>query len=248
MNLGVLLLVPLGFVCGVVASTAGSPSLLSFPVLLAAGYSPVQANVTNTVGMVMPTTLGGSLGYRDKLREEGHTALGLAVAGGLGGTLGSGLLLLLGERVFQAVIPSLLVGAAALVLVGPWMVRRVARTDDPVDRPRAAIVVTFLLSIYGGYFGAGVGPLLVSGYVTTLAGGIQRSNALKVMVVLAVNSTATILFALYGPVDWLAVAALAVSSIAGGYMGSHIARRLPDPLLRGVVAASALIAAALQIW
>ncbi|KAA8881922.1 sulfite exporter TauE/SafE family protein [Nocardia colli] len=245
--MGVLLLVPLGFVCGVVASTAGSPSLFSFPLLLAAGYPAVAANVTNTVGMVMPTTLGGSLGYRDRLREEGRSAWELALAGGLGGGLGGGLLLLLGERVFEAVIPSLLIGAAVLVLVGPWIVRRAARSAESVDRPRIAVVVTFVLGIYGGYFGAGVGPLLVSSYVITFTGGIQRSNALKVLVVLAVNITATMLFALFGPVDWLAVAALGVAGVAGGYVGARTARRMPDSLLRAAVATSAAIAASLQI-
>ncbi|WP_167829170.1 TSUP family transporter [Nocardia brasiliensis] len=248
MDFGVLLLIPLGFVCGVVASTAGSPSLLSFPILLAAGYSPVAANVTNTVGMVMPTTLGGSLGYRDKLKSEREIALGLAVAGGSGGAAGGGLLLLLGERAFEAAIPSLLIGAAVLVLAGPSLVQWVSRTGESIDRPRAAIVVTFFLAIYGGYFGAGVGPLLVSAYVTTLMGGVQRANALKVMVVLSVNLTATMLFVLWGPVDWLAVMALGVASVVGGYLGSRVARRMPDLLLRGAVAASALVAAILQIW
>ncbi len=247
MELGLLLLVPLGFVCGVIASTAGSPSLLSFPVLLAAGYSPLQANVTNTVGIVLPTTIGGSLGYRDKLKDEGCNALTLAVAGGLGGALGGGLLLLLGERVFEAAVPALLIGAAVLVVVGPWIVRKVSQTRELTDRMRPATVSTFLFAVYGGYFGAGVGPLLVGTYALALGGGIQRANALKVLTVLAMNSTATVFFALFGPVDWSAALTLTASSVAGGYVGAHTARRMPEQLLRGAIATSALVAAIMQM-
>jgi uncharacterized membrane protein YfcA len=247
MELGLLLLVPLGFVCGIIASTAGATSLLSFPILLAAGYSPLQANVTNTVGIVMPTTLGGSLGYRDRLKDEGHNALVLAAVGGLGGGLGGGLLLLLGERVFEAVVPALLICAAALVLVGPWIVRRISRARELPDRRCSATVSTFLFAIYGGYFGAGVGPLLVGTYVLALRGGIQRANALKVLVVLATNSTATILFVIFAPVDWSAALALTVSSVAGGYAGAHTARRMPEQLLRGAIAFGALASAIMQL-
>ncbi|MGH3426669.1 MAG: sulfite exporter TauE/SafE family protein [Terriglobales bacterium] len=243
----VLLLVGLGFVCGVIASTAVSPSLLSFPVLLALGYPPLVANVTNTVGMAMPTTLGGSLGYRARLKNEGGNAAWLALAGGLGGAAGGGLLLLLGRRAFEIVGPWLLVCAAVLVLAGPWVVRGVFRGREPKGRTAPALALTFAFSIYGGYFGAGVGPMLVGAYGLLLRGGVQRANALKVLVVLAGNLAATIFFAFFGPVDWDAVLALAASSIVGGYVGAHTARRMPDWLLRAAVAGSAVVAAVIQL-
>ncbi|HEX3732450.1 MAG TPA: sulfite exporter TauE/SafE family protein [Mycobacteriales bacterium] len=243
----VLLLVGLGFVGGVIASTAGSPSLLSFPILLALGYPPLVANVTNTVGIVMPTTIGGSLGYRAELKNEGRKAVLLVLAGGLGGAVGGGLLLLLGGRAFEVVVPWLLVCAAVLVLAGPWVVRRVFRGGEPKGRTAPALAITFAFSIYGGYFGAGVGPMLVAAYGLLLRGGVQRANALKVLVVLAANLAATIFFAIFGPVDWNAVLALATSSVIGGYVGAHTARRMPDWLLRTAVAGSAVAAAVIQL-
>ncbi len=242
-----LLLIPLGFVCGIISSTTGSPSLLSFPILLAAGYSPLHANIINTIGVAMPSTIGGSLGYRAELRNEGRNIYIIAVTGCIGGAIGAVLLLLLGSRVFDVVVPWLLIVAAVLVIAGPTIVRKLVRREESKDRVRPAVLFTFAGSIYGGYFGAGVGPILVAAYVLLLRGGIQRANSLKVVVVLASNATAAIYFALFGPVEWRAVVALVFSSIAGGYVGAHTARRMPDWLLRSAVAVGALLAAIVQI-
>ncbi|MGH3803245.1 MAG: sulfite exporter TauE/SafE family protein, partial [Pseudonocardiaceae bacterium] len=200
------------------------------------------------VGMVMPTTMGGSLGYRAKLKDEGgNTVLLLAIAGSIGGAVGGGLLLILGSRAFEVVVPWLLIGAAGLVLTGPWVIRKIFEHREPKSRMGAALAVTFVFSIYGGYFGAGVGPMLVAAYGLLLSGGIQRSNALKVLVSFAANLASTIFFVFLAPVDWSAVLALAASSVAGGYAGAHTARHMPDWLLRAVVAGGAVVVAIFQV-
>jgi uncharacterized protein len=227
-----------GAVAGTVNTVVGSGSLLTFPTLLAFGYSPLVANVSNTVGLV-PGSISGALGYRrelvaqrDRLRRLG----GVSLAGGF---VGAGLLLLLPSDSFQRVVPYLILLACALVVVQPrlsaHMVRRAARRTEP---GRAHLLLdsgVFLTAIYGGYFGAAQGVILVALLGIFLDDHLQRLNAAKNVLAALVNGIAALLFVVFAHVAWLPAALLAAGAIIGGQVGARIGRRLPPTVLRVLI-------------
>jgi uncharacterized protein len=221
-----LLLLIIGIAGAVAGPVGGVISLVSFPALLAMGYDPLTANVTNTVAVVSVATVSSSWAYRKQIEVSRPFAAALLVSAGLGGLGGGLLLVVLGERFFESAVPALLVTGAALILLQPFIVRRLSIQSEHGSRRKAVVIGTGIVSIYAGYFGAGAGVLIFALFATMMAGGVQRANALKSFVSIAGNATAAMYFAFVGVVAWEAVAPLAIGSVIGGQIGVRIARRL----------------------
>jgi uncharacterized protein len=239
-----------GLGAGILTSTVGVASLLSFPVLVAVGLPPVVANTSNTVGMT-PAGLSGSFGYRRELAEHpGVTAAVLVTAGG-GSIAGSLLLLWLPGSVFEAVVPWLILGTCVLVGVQPRLSRflRQHATDDEPRVRMSGLTTLFatLTGAYGGYFGAGSGVMMMAvlGLGTDLE--FRTVNALKTFAVMAANVVATVIFLAIADLDWRAVGLLAGGSVVGGYVGAHIGRRLPVTVLRSLIVVVGIGAATLML-
>jgi uncharacterized membrane protein YfcA len=218
--------------------------LLSFPALLFAGVPPVAANATNTVA-IWPGTVSSTWAYRKLISEERRRAVILSVPSLVGGLAGSVLLLNTPEKAFKAVVPWLILFAAGLLaLQGPvarWVARRVPMEGDRVPAP--LWVAQFLISIYGGYFGAGIGILMLAAMAIFLPDTIQHANALKVLFSLLINGIAALYFLLAGAVHLPEAGLMAVTSVVGGYVGAHVAQKLPAWLLRYSVIAYAVVVA-----
>jgi uncharacterized membrane protein YfcA len=247
-----LVVLAAGFGAGILTSTVGVASLLSFPVLVAVGLPPVVANASNTVGMT-PAGLSGSFGYRRELREApAATAMVLATCAG-GAVLGAALLLALPATVFEAVVPWLILFTCLLVGAQPTVSRGVRRrhgATPPAPRTRMSPVTTFfatLTGVYGGYFGAGSGVMMVAVLGFGLDLDLRIVNALKTLAVMSANVVASLIFVVVADLDWAAILLLASGSVVGGYVGSHIGRRLPSGLLRGLIVLAGLTAATLML-
>jgi uncharacterized membrane protein YfcA len=235
-----------GLGAGVLTSTVGVASLLSFPVLVAVGLPPVVANASNTVGMT-PAGLSGSFGYRQELRQHPRATAAVIVTCAVGSVGGAVLLLALPSGVFEAVVPWLILFTCLLVGVSPPLNKWLRRHDDPDAEQRHTMspVTTFfatLTGVYGGYFGAGSGVMMMAvlGLGTDLE--FRIVNALKTLAVMAANVVATLIFLVVADLDWAAVGLLAAGSVIGGYVGSRIGRRLPATLLRSGVVVAGVIA------
>ncbi|GAA3392485.1 sulfite exporter TauE/SafE family protein [Cryptosporangium minutisporangium] len=238
-----------GLGSGVLISTIGFASLLSFPVLLAVGLPPVVANVSNTIGLT-PAGLSGSFGYRRELREHPvvTTVVLLTCAGGA--VLGVVLLLGLPPGVFAAAVPYLILVTCVLVGVQPALSRLLRRGREPAARTRLSGLTTFfctLVGVYGGYFGGGSGVMMMAvlGFGADLE--LRVVNALKTLSVAAGNVVASAVFLVVAEVDWAAAGLLAVGSGAGGYVGALIGRRLPATLLRVLIVLGGLVAAVMML-
>ena len=248
----ILAVLAAGLGAGILTSTVGVASLLSFPVLVAVGLPPIVANTSNTIGMT-PAGLSGSFGYRKELREFPGATRVVLVTSALGAVAGSALLLALPSSVFEAVVPWLILGTCLLVGLQPrlkaWA--RSRRLDeeagDPSRVPLSTRVLATVTGVYGGYFGAGSGVMMLAvlGFGTELE--FRILNALKTFAVMVSNIVATVIFALVAPVDWHAVLVLAAGSVVGGYAGSHIGRALPEVVLRALVVVAGVVAAVL-LW
>jgi uncharacterized membrane protein YfcA len=224
-----------GVVAGTVNTVVGSGSLLTFPTLLAFGYSPLVANVSNTLGLV-PGSVSGALGYRRELSGQAPRIRRLGAVSLAGGLLGAGLLLLLPSSSFERVVPYLIVVACVLVVAQPRlsarMIRRAAARPQ-THRPHAMLDVTvFLTAIYGGYFGAAQGVILIALLGIFIDEHLQRLNAAKNVLAALVNGVAAILFIIFAPIAWLPAGLLAVGSTIGGQIGARLGRRLRPDFLR----------------
>jgi uncharacterized protein len=237
---GVLLLA--GVAAGTINTVVGSGSLVTFPALLAFGYPPVTANITNNLG-VLPGSISGAVAYRRELRGQRPRVLRLGAASLVGGLGGALLLLWLPAAAFAAIVPALILLACVLVILQPWLRRRTAARERPLGHPGVARVGgVFFSGLYGGYFGAAQGVLLMAILGIVIADDLQRLNALKNVLVAVANTSAAIVFIIRGGIAWDAAAVIAVGSIAGGQIGARIGRRLPAPLYRTVIVAVGLIA------
>lgn len=241
-----LLVVLAGFGAGALNAVVGSGSLITFPTLVAVGLPPLTANVSNTVGLV-PGAVTTVYGYRRELTGLRVTVRHLLPATVLGAIVGVALLLTLPETVFEAVVPVLVAAAVALVVVQPWVARRAAarqRRPGPAPWLWSAVGLT---GVYGAYFGAAQGVVLIAvlGLGTVL--GLQQVNAVKNVLAGMANLVAGLFFAVFAPVDWTAALLVAVGASAGGLLGARLARRLPVPVLRGVVVAVGLLAVVLLL-
>ena len=227
-------LVAAGVVAGTTGTAGGIASLVSYPALLAVGIAPFAANVTNAVALV--TTGAGAAfssqaelaGQRGRLRAWAP----LAVAGGVGG---AALLLATPRGVFDWVVPFLVAAASLLLIVQP----RVARWH--ASRPRrgtgpAVLAGVAGVSVYSGYFGAGAGILILAVLLVLAERDLARANALKNVLLMIADLTPAVIFALFGPVQWVAAISLAVGSLVGGLIGPHITRRAPSAALRLAIA------------
>jgi uncharacterized membrane protein YfcA len=234
------------FVAGVGAGTintiVGSGTLITFPTLLAVGYPPVLANVSNTVGLV-PGGVTGALGYRRELEGQLSRLLRLGVASILGGVSGSLLLLRLPESAFKAIVPALIAVGCVLVVAQPWISRHVRpAASAPAHGSALVFVLVYLAGVYGGYFGAAQGVLLITILGLGLAESLQRINAAKNVLAGLVNAVAAAVFISVTDIAWAAAGVIALGSIAGGVLGASVGRRLPPPALRGVVAVVGVVA------
>lgn len=243
--MGVTELVLVGVVAllaGGLNSVAGGGSLLLFPALLAVGLPPLAANVSTTAS-VWPGYIGTAAGYRTELQGQRRSVLALAVTALLGGGGGAVLLLTTPERLFEAVVPVLVVLASLLLALQTRVTRWVQAVPGAAGGLRSPLlhVALFLAAVYGGYFGGALGVILLAVLAVFLTGDLQRLNALRSVLSLLVNTVALVAFALFGPVDWSVVAVAAPACLLGGYAGARVARQLPVTALRGVVVAFGLV-------
>lgn len=241
-----------GVAAGAINSAVGSGTLISFPVLLAIGLPPVSANVTNTFGLV-PGSFAGAWGYRRELVGQGRRAAWLLPASLAGGITGALLLLVLPAEAFDAVVPVLVLLALVLVVAQPWLQRlvRARRDRRPTvdgaphrDLMLAAVPLTAATGVYGGYFGAAQGVLLLGALGSVLDEDLQRINALKNVLAGSVNLVAAVVFLVVAPeqIVWAVAAAVAVGSLLGGLVGAQLGRRLPAVVLRGFIVVVGLVA------
>jgi uncharacterized protein len=238
-----LVIVAAGLAAGTINTIVGSGSLITFPTLLALGYAPVDANVSNTVGLV-PGSVSGSIGYRHELVGQRGRAVRLGVASAAGGLTGA-LLLRAFPGAFETIVPILIGVALVLVVIGPRLSRALAEhRHATADRGWPLALTLYASAIYGGYFGAGQGIIMIALLTTFLPDDIQRLNGLKNVLAVVVNGVAAIVFALVAPVHWDVALLIAAGSIAGGQVGAHVGRRLPAPLLRTAIVCVGLVAEA----
>ncbi len=232
-----LFLMLAGIGAGLTGSIAGLASLLSYPALLATGLAPVTANVTNTVALVF-NGVGSVSGSRPELRGQGSRVVRLGVAGVLGGTAGSVLLLAGPSGLFERIVPWLIGFGSLTILL----------TKRPIEHPDAApytdsprvLGAVFAIGCYGGYFGAAAGVLLLALFLAATSETLARCTALKNVVLALANGVAALVFAVFAPVDWIAVVPLAAGLLIGGRTGPIVVRHSPAPVLRTLIAVAGI--------
>src|SRR5829696_6345725 len=262
-----LLLAAAALLAGAVNAVAGGGSLLSFPALLAVGYPAITANVTNSVALT-PGYFGGTLGYRRELAGQRRRILALGATSAVGAVLGAFLLLVSSPELFERIVPWLIFLACGLLAVQTRLARlvRARRPSDgnpapgnpapgnpapgnpapagPVGADRHTgplFAAQFLAAVYGAYFGAGVGIMMLAILGIFLSDSLQRLNALKGLLSFLISLVAAVYFALFAAVSWVAVAVMAVASLLGGQLGVRLARRLDDQVLRRLVIAFGVV-------
>lgn len=239
-----------GMAAGTINVVVGSGTLITFPTLLAFGVPPVTANVSNTIGLV-PGVASGIVGYRRELRGQRARAVRLGSASVLGGLVGAGLLLWLPAGAFSAIVPALILVGLLLVVLQP---RISAWVDVRHEGARGELGPWWVwpavlgAGVYGGYFGAAQGVLLMAILGIGVADTLQRHNATKNVLALLVNAVAAVVFVFVADVDWLVVLLVAAGSMVGGQIGSTVGRRLPAPVLRGVIVVVGLTALVTLLW
>ena len=236
----IALLLGAGVAAGTVNAVAGGGSLVSFPALLAVGLPAQVANVSNSVA-VCPGYLGSVYGSRHDLPERGNLATVPTTV--VGTAAGCALLLATPAGTFQLVVPFLVI-AAALVLAFQGRLRRLVGHPQELSPRRRTVTVHMMVglgAVYGGYFGAALGVMLVAGLALVLDETLRRINARKNLISAVVGLVTIVVFGLAGHVDWVAVAVLAPATVVGGYLGARLARRLPAPVLRTVIVTFGLV-------
>lgn len=224
-----------GIGAGTVNAVVGSGTLITFPVLLAIGYPPVLANVSNTVGLA-PGSVSGAYGYRAELAGQRKRLFSLSAVSLVAALVGGLLLLNLPDEAFRGIVPALIAIALVLVLIQPRLAKRLAKRQDRKSRGSAALHAgVFGSGIYGGYFGAAQGVLLIAILGVFLNESLQRINAAKNVLAAVVNGTAALLFIVVTDVAWAAAGLLAAGSILGGFLGSSVGRRIPPAVLRAII-------------
>ena len=228
-------IVAAGLAAGTMNTIVGSGSLITFPTLLAFGYAPVLANVSNTIGLV-PGSLSGAIGYRRELAGQRGRAIRLGTAAALGGLTGGLLLLALPAAAFEKIVPVLILVSVGLIALQPRLSRalgdrRVAGREHTVP----LVVTLYLTGIYGGYFGAGQGVIMMALLGVFLPDDLQRLNGLKNVLAVLINSVAAVLFIVFAQVAWAPAILLAIGAVVGGQVGATVGRRLPTKVLRTVI-------------
>jgi uncharacterized protein len=225
-----------GMAAGTINTVVGSGTLITFPVLLAFGYAPVTANVSNTIGLV-PGSVSGAIGYRRELAGQRGRVLRFGAMSAAGGILGAALLLVLPSSAFKAIVPVFIAIALVLTVLQPRISAWLARSEIDLERHGAvfAPVAVFLTGIYGGYFGAAQGIMLLAILGVAIAQDLQRTNALKNVLAGLVNGVAGVYFIFAAHVDWGPAAIIAASSIVGAQLGARYGRRLSPDALRAAI-------------
>jgi uncharacterized membrane protein YfcA len=230
-----------GCFAGALNAVAGGATFLTFPALLATGLPPLVANATNFVALV-PSNIAALPAYRAELRAEGRALIPLLVVCGLGGVAGALLLLWLGGAVFGQLVPWLMGSATLLFALAPWL-RRVMAGTALGGAGFWPLLLGF--SVYGGYFGAGLGQIMLSAMILSGREDFHAANALKNAVIGWISVLALVVYGFSTAVAWPQALVMMAGATLGGYMGGRMARLLPQRLLRGVVIA---FGAALTIW
>jgi uncharacterized membrane protein YfcA len=230
-----------GAAAGAANSVAGGGALITFPTMVALGLSPLSANVTNTVGIV-PASIGGSLGYRDLLREQGERFARLLPPLLLGAVAGSVALLLTPSEAFEAIVPALIAASCLLLLLQPRLIPHISHAGN--ERSPFLLTGIAFCGAYQAYFGSAVSILVLAILALFVTDTIQHLNGMKILLAGCSNLLAAVIFAFLAPVEWSYVAVLMVSSLIGGRVGAHYARRIPSDPLRISIAAIGLVVAA----
>jgi uncharacterized membrane protein YfcA len=246
-----VLIVGAGLAAGVINAVAGAGTLITFPALLALGYPPLVANVSNTVGLI-PASITGALGFRKELAGQWRELAKMVVASAIGGITGAILLLILPSETFGAVVPFLLIAAAILAAIQPRVARCVrARSAEAPESTRRVnlplLLAVFFTGIYGGYFGAAQGVILLALLGILWSTDLHRANGAKNVLAGVANVVSATLFVASGAVDWFVAVLVGVGAACGGFIGAKIGRRIPAPLMRAILVVVALIAATVLI-
>lgn len=234
-----LAIIAAGLAAGTINTIVGSGTLVTFPTLLFFGYAPVSANISNSLGLVAGG-FSGAWGYRSELRTVRSTLLALLPASLVGSVMGALLLLVLPESAFETIVPILIALALVLVVTGPRLNRWATghHTDRlTLGRWIALLAGVVFTGMYGGYFGAAQGVLLIGLLGVLLPYGLQQLNGLKNACTLVANLVAALVFLVVDPaqIDWLVVLLIATGSLAGGFIGAKVGRSMPPWLLRTVM-------------
>jgi hypothetical protein len=232
-----------GIAAGTINTVVGSGTLITFPTLLAFGYAPVTANVSNTIGLV-PGSVSGAVGYRSELSGQRERVLALGGAAVCGGTLGSILLLVLPASAFKAIVP-FFIGIALVLILAQKQINKALG-----DRRRAAgqgvgvgaIAGAFCTGIYGGYFGAAQGILMMSVLGLSIDDSMQRLNAVKVITTGLTNLVAGVVFVIAAHIAWDVAGLIACGSIIGGVLGARYGRQLSPRALRALIVVVGIVA------
>lgn len=237
-----------GVAAGGINAVVGSGTLITFPTLLAFGIPPVTANVSNNIGLA-PGSVSGAIGYRRELVGQRARVLRLVSGSFVGGLAGAVLLLVLPSDAFETIVPVLIGVGLVLVVTQPRISRRVAARraaagESDADHPDPWWVwpATALTGVYGGYFGAAQGVILMGVLGIGIDESLQRLNAVKNVLAAVVNGVAGVLFAIVADVDWWVVLLIGIGAVIGGQLGATLGRRLHPTVLRGVIVAVGLAA------
>jgi uncharacterized membrane protein YfcA len=232
-----------GVAAGTINAVVGSGTLITFPVLLAFGYAPVTANVSNTIGLV-PGSVAGAVGYRRELAGQRARAVRLGVLSVAGGIAGAALLLTLPDEAFKAIVPAFIVVALVLIVLQPRLSARLAHRRAHTGEGWPARLGVLGTGVYGGYFGAAQGIMLLGVLGVALPDDLQRVNALKNVLAGLVNLVSGVVFVAVADVAWEAVALIAAGAVVGGHLGARHGRRLSPEVLRGAIVVVGLAAIA----
>ena len=245
----ILAILAAAIAAGAINAVVGSGSLITFPTLLAFGFPPVIANVSNNIGLV-PGNVSGALGYREELSGQRGRLIRLGIASCAGSLAGAAALLALPPGVFEVVVPALIILACVLVVLQPRLSAWVAaRGGERAEHGGPFLIAgVFLAGVYGGYFGAAQGVLVIGLLGVFLTESLQRINAGKNVLVTIVNATAAVVFVIFAHVAWLAVGLIAAGSTAGGLIGARFGRRLPPLALRIIIVVIGVVAAVKLIF
>ena len=232
----VVLLILGGVGAGIFNGVAGGGSLISFPILLALGYPALTANITNTVG-IWPGYAGSAAGFRKEISGQRNHLVNLTPVAALGGVAGALLLLTTSSALFRTLAPWLVLGASILFALQPLLRRALGGSAHSPPRTRPILLAggTFAASIYGGYFGAGLGVLLLAILGLALPDSILRTSGLRTALSILVNGVAAVVFLIHGGLAWKAVGLLAAGSLVGGWIGARVALAISATTLRVVV-------------
>lgn len=231
---------------GFINAIAGGGTLITFPVLLYLGFPPVVANVTNTVALV-PGTIGGMWGQRSDFKSQYQSLLKLLPVAVLGGIIGGLFILNTSEKIFSSLVPFLILGATLLLAsqakIKKWVVSRIGHVHHAKRNKRIMLFLVFLASVYGGYFGAGLGVILMAVLGLVIDDSLNRLNFLKQALAFSINLAAAIYFSFSGKVEWMVSFVMIFGTITGGFLGGKLAGKMNPEILRWIVVTSGLIAA-----